>query len=238
LREAFPLMAAAVPPSSAAVLRSQGIPPDAEVPERISVLVEQAREMYAGLANPRALRAEIGRQEFTELYRGEGRNEEMTPLERIIPRADRLALFAATMGGAVSRKISELFSQNDPALAFMLDAIASDRAELAAELAARQYLAHLLDSGSALAPTHVLAYSPGYCGWHVSGQRKLFGYLQPDDIGITLNDSCLMQPLKSVSGVLVAGDAAIHEFEDNFEFCNDCATHGCRDRIAAIKGGS
>jgi len=232
------MMAAAAPPTSAAVLRSQGIPPDAEVPERISALVEQARELYAELANPRAIRADIGRTEFAELYRGEGLNEEMTPLERIIPRADRLALFAATMGGAVSRRISELFSQNDPALGFMLDAIASDRAELAAELAGRHYLDHLVNAGSALTPTYALAYSPGYCGWHVSGQRKLFDYLQPDVIGITLNDSCLMQPLKSVSGVLVAGAAAIHEFEDSFEFCNNCATHGCRDRIAAIKGGS
>ena len=76
MREPFPIVSAAVPPSSAAVLGRQGIPPDAEVPERISALVDEARELYAGLAGPRALRAEIGRQEFTELYRGEGRNEE------------------------------------------------------------------------------------------------------------------------------------------------------------------
>ena len=238
MREIFPIKTAASPPSRDVVLRSQGIPPGAEVPERISRLIERARELYADLADPRALCAEIGRAEFAELYCGEGRNEKITPLERIIPLADRLALFAATMGGAVSLKIAELFSHNDPALAFMLDAIASERAELAAELAAHHYLERLVSSGAALAPTCVLSYSPGYCGWHVSGQRKLFGYLQPEAIGITLNDSCLMQPLKSVSGVLVAGSARIHDFDDSFEFCDDCATHGCRDRIAAIKGES
>jgi len=238
LREVFQLSAAAAPPSHAAVLKSQDIPKDAELPERISLLVERARELYASLAEPRCMYAEIGRGEFGELYRGEGENEEDTPLDRIFPRADRLALFAATMGEAVSRKISELFTQNDPALAFMLDAIASERAELAAELVGRHYLDRLVCEGSALSPTHVLAYSPGYCGWHITGQRKLFDYLQPDQIGITLNESCLMQPLKSVSGVLVAGAAAIHDFEDSFEFCAECGTHGCRDRIAAILGGS
>jgi hypothetical protein len=236
LREVFHLPAAAKPPSGEAILRRQDIPPDADLPERTSRLIEQARELYASLAEPRCMFEEIGREAFAELYRGEGENADETPIELIYPRADRLALFAATMGAPVSSKISELFSENDPALAFMLDAIASDRAELAAELAARHYLDRLVCSGSALSPTHVLAYSPGYCGWHITGQRKLFDYLRPAEIGITLNDSCLMRPLKSVSGLLVAGSATIHAFEDNFEFCSECGTHGCRDRIAAIIG--
>jgi hypothetical protein len=236
LREVLHLSAAATPPSGEIILKRQEIPPDADLPERTSRLIEQARELYATLAEPRGMFAEIGREEFAELYRGEGENADETPLELIFPRADRLALFAATMGGAVSNKIGELFSENDPALAFMLDSIASDRAELAAELMGRHYLDRLVCAGSALSPTGVLAYSPGYCGWHITGQRKLFDYLQPAEIGITLNDSCLMQPLKSVSGVLVAGAAAIHDFEDDFEFCGGCGTHGCRDRIAAITG--
>ena len=53
-------------------------------------------------------------------------------------------------------------------------------------------------------------------------------------IGIELSDSCLMSPLKSVSGVLVAGPAEIHDFENDFEFCLDCTTWECRDRIASI----
>jgi hypothetical protein len=238
LRETFQLAAAAQPPQEGRVLASQGIPAGAEVSERILRLVGQARELYASLARPRCLIAEIGREEFAELYRGEGRNEPDTPLGKIHPRADRLALFAATMGGRVSRRIGELFTDNDPALAVMLDAIASDRAEWAAEAAARYYLDRLVCGGAALSPTFVLAYSPGYCGWHITGQRRLFAYLRPEEIGITLNDSCLMQPLKSVSGVLVAGSAAIHEFEDDFDFCSECGTHNCRERIAAIKGGS
>lgn len=238
MRETFQLAAAAQPPQEGRVLASQGIPAGAEVSERILRLVRQARELYSSLARPRCLIAEIGREEFAELYRGEGRNEPETPLGKIYPRADRLALFAATMGGEVSRRIGELFTDNDPALAVMLDAIASDRAEWAAEAAARCYLDRLVCGGAALSPTFVLAYSPGYCGWHITGQRRLFAYLRPEEIGITLNDSCLMQPLKSVSGVLVAGSAAIHEFDDDFDFCSECGTHNCRERIAAIKGGS
>ena len=74
----------------------------------------------------------------------------------------------------------------------------------------------------------VLAYSPGHRGWHVSGQRALFAALSPEEIGITLNSSCLMQPLKSVSGVLVAGHPDVHDFDDDFPFCSECSTRDCR----------
>jgi hypothetical protein len=81
-----------------------------------------------------------------------------------------------------------------------------------------------------------LAYSPGYCGWHISGQKQLFAFLKPEQIGISLTKSCLMRPLKSVSGVVIVGHGSIHEFQDAYPFCERCRTHGCRDRIAVHAG--
>ncbi len=43
-----------------------------------------------------------------------------------------------------------------------------------------------------------------------------------------------MQPLKSVSGVLAAGEAPIHDFDNDFDFCDTCTTYQCRQRIAAL----
>ena len=75
-------------------------------------------------------------------------------------------------------------------------------------------------------------YSPGYCGWHITAQRKLFAALQPAAIGVSLNASCLMEPLKSVSGVILAGPPAIHEFEAGFPFCRQCRDRSCGARLA------
>ncbi|MFQ5822943.1 MAG: vitamin B12 dependent-methionine synthase activation domain-containing protein [bacterium] len=80
----------------------------------------------------------------------------------------------------------------------------------------------------------VLSYSPGYCGWHISGQKKLFQYLHPERIGISLNDSFLMSPLKSVTGVLVSGKKDIHFFESNYSFCRFCKTKSCRARMKRV----
>ena len=237
MRAVLTLEAAKMPPDRGDVLRSQGIPPHTEPQERVLQLVDRALEMYSALTDPRALYAELSRPEFEVIYRGEGSNEHRTPLEEIIPRAERLALFVVTLGEAVSREITGLFRKNEPALGYMLDAIASERADRAAELVGERFLDELADGASPDPTTRVLAYSPGYCGWHITGQRKLFDFLRPEEIAVTLNASCLMQPLKSVSGVLVAGAGEIHDFDNDYDFCDTCTKHQCRERIASLADG-
>lgn len=219
-------------PARAEVLRLQGVPPDGEVPPRIDALVDRAMAVYLELAEPRAIVGEMSAEEFAEIYRGDGRNSHETPLEVIFPKADRLALFAATVGAPVTARTHELFDRHELALACMLDSVASAAADRLAELLGPRYLTMAGDDGAR--EWRVLAYSPGYCGWHVSGQRKLFGFLRPEAIGITLNASCLMLPLKSVSGVLVVGPGRIHTFHPTYSFCETCREKQCRDRMASV----
>lgn len=54
---------------------------------------------------------------------------------------------------------------------------------------------------------HTNRFSPGYCGWHVSEQASLFHIFateQPCGVRLTPG-SCLMVPIKSVSGVIGIG---------------------------------
>jgi hypothetical protein len=44
-----------------------------------------------------------------------------------------------------------------------------------------------------------------------------------------------MHPLKSVSGVLVAGAGALHRFRPEFDFCDACATRQCVRRMASAR---
>jgi len=118
----------------------------------------------------------------------------------------------------------------------MLDTAASLGADLAAAEIERYCEAQWRSARVIDDTTTVMRFSPGYCGWHVSGQKRLFARLQPESIGITLNDSCLMQPLKSVSGVIVAAPRDAFDIHDTYPFCADCVDHSCRDRFAAIVG--
>lgn len=49
------------------------------------------------------------------------------------------------------------------------------------------------------------SYSPGYCGWNVVEQQLFFSLLPEGFCGISLTDSCLMLPLKSVSALVGIG---------------------------------
>ena len=49
-------------------------------------------------------------------------------------------------------------------------------------------------------------YSPGYCGWQVAEQHKLFQLIPDNYCGIRLTESALMDPEKSVSGIIGIGE--------------------------------
>ncbi len=234
-----------IAPESEAVYGHQGIPATAQIPAHVEALHAQELDRFQATVDPQGVVAPITWADFEGVYEGEGRNEPTTPVGDIAPLADHLALFAVTLGPRISTEIEERFRANDLAEAYMLDSIASVAADLAADILQDRYedsLRRQEDSASAKSPPSegslgVLRYSPGYCGWHVSGQRKLFDYLRPERIGLSLRTSFLMDPLKSVSGVLVAGSKGIHDFPDGYGFCSQCETRDCRERIQKLWEG-
>lgn len=227
-----------VRPGVGDVLRLQGIPPGKRPPKEADRLFQGAVDVFLRLCRPRGIISEVATSEFVEVYRGEGLNEKKTPLDEIFKEADYLALFAVTLGQEVTDKINELFEKNEFALGSMLDSAASVGSEKAAEMLQNRYLRLLSDMGKVTSGKAALRFSPGYCGWHMSGQKRLFEFLRPEEIGIRLLDSFLMKPLKSISGVIVVGDKDIFAFEDSYPFCRECKTRSCRDRMNAVFGKS
>ena len=196
----------------------------------VESIIGLSREIFVDGARPSVLYQAIAKLKFEELYRGDGGNDDDTPLEHVVEDADSLALFAVTLGPAVSDRITALFDAGELAASYILDQVASFAADELASIAGRRFQAASAREGMA-----VLPYSPGYCGWHVSGQKALFAHLQPDEIGISLNDSCLMQPTKSVSGVLVLAPVDAHDFSPAFPCCATCTTLACQERATSLR---
>ena len=220
-----------IKPDRTGVLQAQGIPPGVSPPLRVKRLYESAEELFLNLAAPAGIIADISIEVFAGIYPGNGQNAPDTPLEKIFPKAAQLALFAFTLGMEISREIEQQFKSNGLALGYMLDAVASFSADKASRVAQEIFLNRLVTEGRGSESIRALLYSPGYCGWHISGQQKLFDCLKPEGIGIRLNESFLMVPLKSISGVLVAGEAIIHRFHNNYPFCGLCKSKTCRKRM-------
>lgn len=147
---------------------------------------------------------------------------------RIITRqlrgSEAYALFVATSGREFEL-LQKLFKQSgDMVKTFIADAMGSAIAEKTADRM-EESLEKTLLTGTApssvtpgsqfLIPnsqfptanfSHTNRFSPGYCGWHVSEQRKLFSLFPvADPCGVHLTESSLMLPIKSVSGVIGIG---------------------------------
>lgn len=213
------------------VFKAMDIPENKPVPPVIEDLYDTAFEIFKTSIDPKGMYRTISIQDFDPLYQGEGQNAPLTPLPGIYARAIHLALYAFTLGKDISDRVSRFINEKDYPLGFMLDRIASESADRASDVAEKQFTAKILKESNLTSDLKTLLYSPGYCGWHISAQKKIFKYLHPEQIGIMHNDSFLMTPIKSVSGALVAGKPDIHDFKNNFDFCRDCITFSCRERM-------
>lgn len=221
-------------PTVDAVLSAQGVRPGNDASERLASLSAEAIEQLKAQARPAGITRAISHGEFAAMYLTVPKHEDSTPLSLIFPRADSLALFAVTIGEPVCDMISKLFSAADFAAASMLDAAASDATERAADWLEREWSSALRDRIPG-PPRATMRFSPGYCGWAMEGQSNLFGYLRPKEIGISLGESYLMKPLKSISGVILAGRSEIFEFDDNYPFCENCSSRACRERLISVR---
>lgn len=118
---------------------------------------------------------------------------------------DSLAILTTTLGDKISDKIRDLMDDGDFLSGFILDKIASEIVE--------QYADKIEIMISQLIQNYNMSitnrYSPGYCGWDVKEQQKIFSLLPKDFCGINLTESSLMIPIKSVSAVIGIGKNAV-----------------------------
>lgn len=131
--------------------------------------------------------------------------------------ARRIVAFVATAGPEVEHLASELLAGGEALLALIVNAVGSERAEAAEAAMIAQVRSTAAPWG--LAPT--LPYSPGYCGMALSEQRTLFSLFAGEDVGVCLSADCLMNPLKSVSGLVGLGPVeAVRQFGSPCERCD------------------
>ena len=219
-------------PPREGVLSAQELPGLEELSPRLGDLLEDAYAEFDALAEPRAIAGELSREDLEGVLDGFDGPVEEAVIGQVYPKGEAFALYVATLGTPLADRIRDMFATNDLGRGWMLDAVASSGADRLSDLLASRFEKELEARG--LHAPRVLPYSPGYCGWTVRGQRNLFARVGPDAIGVTLNDSCLMTPIKSVSGVLVAGAGEIHRFRPDFDFCDECKTRACGARMASV----
>ncbi|MCK5470058.1 MAG: hypothetical protein KAI99_16165, partial [Cyclobacteriaceae bacterium] len=109
-------------------------------------------------------------------------------------KMENVALFVCTAGPEIGEYSKELMHEGDFIKGYIADVVGSEIVE-----SAMDKIQDDLERKMEARELHITdRYSPGYCGWSVGEQHKLFSFFPENFCGITLTPSSLMQPIKSV----------------------------------------
>lgn len=111
-------------------------------------------------------------------------------LAKHLTGCSRAVIFAATLGVEMDRLISK-FGHLSPAMGLLMQAIGTERIEALCDV----FCAEINNAAA--------RFSPGYGDLKLAAQRVLFEQLDcPRQIGLSLNDSLVMSPSKSVTAIV------------------------------------
>lgn len=137
--------------------------------------------------------------------------------------SEAFALLVGTIGEEMTAWMHSDEVVSDLMLTFIADSMGSIIADNIV-LRGRDYLESLL-SEKGLNVTN--SYSPGYCGWNVGEQHGFFSLLPHAVCGITLRESGLMMPMKSVSAIAgIGADVRYRPYN-----CEKCRKPDCYRRF-------
>jgi len=136
-----------------------------------------------------------------------------------LSRSEGVAVFLCTAGCGIEDLAREFASSGDLFMSFIADTVGSLVVELAMDRIEEALARRMEQRGLRITNR----YSPGYCGWHVSEQQKLFRLLPPGFCGVSLSDTSLMRPIKTVSGFIGTG----HDVRRSPYTCSLCDMQDC-----------
>jgi hypothetical protein len=140
-----------------------------------------------------------------------------------LKKSEKVAIFACTAGKGIEIHSRKLMADGHLLEGYISDVIGS----VVVETAMDKIQQNLSEEMFSLGFTISNRYSPGYCNWDVSDQKALFSFLPDRFCSIQLSESCLMSPIKSVSGIIGIGK--------NIPF-SDYACETCNNMTCIYRG--
>jgi len=136
-------------------------------------------------------------------------------IQKMLAGSEAFAFMIATLGPGPESLARELMEKGEFLEGYITDLVAS----ALIESIANQVQGHIMriagDQGLLISNR----YSPGYCSWDVSEQQKLFDLFPKNCCDITLTESCLMSPIKSISALIGIGSSVKYQ-EYTCEICS------------------
>jgi hypothetical protein len=133
-----------------------------------------------------------------------------------LKNSNEIAFFACTNGKDLEKHYETYFKKGDMLEGYIFSLIGSEAAESLAELTHEYIRKKAIEAGFGVTNR----FSPGYCKWNVAEQHILFDMFPKNSTSVILTDSALMDPIKSVSGIIGIG-ANVEKREYQCKACTE-----------------
>ena len=210
------------------VLRFQGYKKGVDIPDAaVLSLFDEALALGESLIEPRVVyRGSRVTRQGPDVIETAGQLLHIPEIGRLWGSLETVGVGICTVGSAIEARVRELWDRRELPLAVMLDSVGSAAVESLAE-----YANDLLCQAAIPAGLKVTnRVSPGYAGWDTAEQAALFRICHGGPVGVTLNDSCVMTPGKSISFLVGVGPEA--RVDHYFTQCRRCWMPDCDYRRA------
>ncbi len=138
--------------------------------------------------------------------------------------ARAIVIFLVTIGEGIENAASSGTKGKEPLEGYLLDRIGSFAVESLAQAVEKKIRKDYL----ILRKSVSRRYSPGYCDWPIEEQHIIAKILDFSKIGVSLNESCMMRPKKSISAIVAIADKGI--FTESGSTCEICEKKDCSYR--------
>lgn len=194
----------------------------------LTTLLEEVRQEAEGVLSYGVCHMEIPIPENEELPVPGFSPADSAILRSFLPGCRSTVLFAATVGMEFDRLLAR-HTRLSPARALLLQALGAERIEALCDAFCEEIRCQAEAQGLHTLPR----FSPGYGSIPLTLQRNIFRLLDcPRKIGLTLNDSLLMSPSKSVTAFVGIRPCPAPAHSGH---CGDCTKADCAYRRKPCK---
>jgi len=195
--------------------------------DRLKPLIRQCRNTLTDLVEPlltyRSMTVDSVTHDTVVLNGGIVLKSEKLAL--VFASCPTLIFFAATIGLNIGRAVEDLSAEGEYRRAYVLDTLGSEAIELVVDEFQIRMNKRYRSAGTA-----TFRFSPGYCDWPLEEQRTLFNIIDTERINLSLLDSCIMHPRKSISGVFGIHSPVISGSKRPVNPCRTCTIKNCPGR--------
>ncbi len=190
--------------------------------------IEKLEAVFDELIDPSLYHQNLGVDSVKKgaVHLEEGPEFKSPKLSKTLKGCESIVCYIATLGDDIEEEIKRLLNEKCLAEAYILDAMAS----VAVDNMVATFHQRMKNKYENQSKQVTLCFSPGYCDWPITDQKKLFSMFDSNELDIELTDSCFMQPRKSISGVFGITPFNPNQSTHPYNPCLECNRRDCSER--------